>query len=320
MKFFSDHPRLTFIAKVAVAIGLIAILISYIDFRTLVNSLVHAKLIYLAIGCALMIVNVAVQFYRWRFLLRLLDQSISNNAVLSSLLIGFAAGFFTPGQIGEYGGRVATLRSLRASKVLATSLIDKLYSLVVVIVGGTIALLPFTFYFLKQYWSFSYIILALTVIITLGTALVYPQQVKLVLTHFPKKILENKAVAAFLSVNEFFRRKQARVFLLLTMLLYAIILAQYSFIARAFENVPIFSVATCAASVLFVKSAFLPISIGDLGIREGTAMFFFSRAGFSPATAFNTSMFLFFFNIFIPSLIGAFYIIRTKRQKPKPTL
>ncbi len=319
MKFFSNHPTLTFIAKIAMGIGLIAALISYLDFHTLLDSLVHAKLMYLAIGGVLMIANIAVQFYRWRFLLRLLDKSIPNDVVLSSLLIGFAAGFFTPGQIGEYGGRVASLRSLRTSKVLATSLIDKLYFLAVVIIGGSSALLPFAFYFQKQYWSVLYFVLAALVIIAMGTVLLYPQQARRALALLPKKLLASKAAAAFLSVSEFFRRKQARIFLLLTMLLYVIILAQYSFIARAFESVPLYSGAMCAASILFVKSAFLPISIGDLGIREGTAIFFFSRAGFSPATAFNTSMFLFFFNIFIPSLIGAFYIIRTKRQKSNPT-
>ncbi|MDE3057601.1 MAG: flippase-like domain-containing protein, partial [Bacteroidota bacterium] len=273
MKFFSKHPLLSVIAKAAVSAGLIAALVSYIDIHALLNSLIHAQVLYLGIGGALMIANVGVQFYRWRFLLRLLDKSISNNAVLSSLLIGFAAGFFTPGQIGEYGGRVATLRSLRASKVLAASLIDKLYTLAVVIVGGSIALLPFAFYFLKQRWNAMYPVAASIIIVVVGWALLYPQHVKRMLKYFPEKILRKKAVAAFLSINEIFRRKEARMFLLLTVLFYMIILVQYSFFARSFENVPLYIGAMCAASTLFVKSAFLPISIGDLGIREGAAIF-----------------------------------------------
>ncbi len=317
MKFLSDHPLLTFTAKIAIGIGLIIALVSYINFQNLLDSLVHAKIIYLIVGGALMIANLTVQFYRWRFLLRLIDESVSNDAIFSSLFIGFAAGFFTPGQIGEYGGRVAALRSLRGSKVLASSLIDKLYLLAVTITGGIIALMLFASFFLPRYWSVSYIAIGLAIVIIMSIVILYPQRVKLVLTLLPKKILENRAVAAFLSINEFFRRKQARAFLLLTIVLYSIILSQYVLIANSFESVPFYSGVMCAASILIVKSAFLPISIGDLGIREGTAIFFFSRAGFLPATAFNTSMFLFFFNIFIPSLVGAFYIIRSKGQQSK---
>lgn len=315
MKFFSAHPVLTIIAKVAVSIGLITALVLYIDFHALLNSLIHAKVRYLFIGGVLMIFNLTVQFYRWRFLLRLFNESVPNDAVLSSLFIGFAAGFFTPGQIGEYGGRAVALRSMPISKVLATSLIDKLYLLAVVIVGGSIALLPFAFYFFKQYWNFSYLVFAVLLFIIVGTALLYPQQVKRVAAYLPKRILNNKAVTVFLSTNEFFKRKQARIFLLLTTLLYVIILAQYSFIAQAFESVPLYIGALCAALILFIKSVFLPISIGDLGVREGTAIFFFSHAGYLPTTAFNTSMFLFFFNVFIPSLFGAVYIIKVKGQR-----
>jgi hypothetical protein len=58
---------------------------------------------------------------------------------------------------------------------------------------------------------------------------------------------------------------------------------------------------------MFVKSL-LPISIGDLGIREAGSIYFFSIYGISQAAALNASLLLFSINIFIPSILGIYFI------------
>lgn len=105
--------------------------------------------------------------------------------------------------------------------------------------------------------------------------------------------------------------------LLLTCIFYGIIILQYYFFVLAFEPVTFGISALSTANILFIKSAILPISFGDLGIRESTAIFFYTHAGISAASAFNASLCVFLVNIFFPSLIGSLLIFRVKSGKEK---
>lgn len=46
------------------------------------------------------------------------------------------------------------------------------------------------------------------------------------------------------------------------------------------------------------------ITIGGLGIREGTAIFLLGKFSLSPATAFNSGFLLFLINTALPAIIG----------------
>lgn len=60
---------------------------------------------------------------------------------------------------------------------------------------------------------------------------------------------------------------------------------------------------------MLVKSM-LPISIGDLGIRESAAVFFLGKIGLAESTAFNASILLFLINLVIPSMIGLVLVLK----------
>jgi uncharacterized protein (TIRG00374 family) len=289
----------------------------YIDIETLRQSIVHANVVYLLIGIVLAFGNAGIQFIRWRYVLKLISNTVSNDEIFSSLFIGFSAGFFTPGQVGEHGGRMVTLSSLQAIQVLAVSLIDKLYMLALTVIAGVIGAWLFFMFYLPQYWTpWMTVLVVLTVLSSLIIVL-YPDLLKKIIRMFLHRLRKYRAVSAFLFMKDVFHRRQAREMLFLTIVFYAIVLAQYHFFVRAFEPVSFDVSAICASSLLFTKSVILPISFSDLGIRESTAIFFFSRAGISAAAAFNASMCVFFVNIFFPSLLGALLIFRLKSAKGK---
>jgi len=65
--------------------------------------------------------------------------------------------------------------------------------------------------------------------------------------------------------------------------------------------------------VYFTKTLIPAITLGEIGIREGAAIYFFGLFGCSEAVAFNSSMLLFIFNLLLPSLIGLYLLLRLKR-------
>jgi len=61
---------------------------------------------------------------------------------------------------------------------------------------------------------------------------------------------------------------------------------------------------------MFAKTIIPPVSLGELGIREGASIFFITALGESASVGFNASIFLFFINVLIPSLIGLILLLK----------
>jgi uncharacterized protein (TIRG00374 family) len=314
------HPRIAVALKILIGVGLIIALVLYIDIDALRQSILHANIFYLAIGAVLVLANTGLEFLRWRYLVKLIATGISDIDIVSSLFIGFSAGFFTPGQVGEHGGRMVTLSSVPAIQVLAVSIIDKLYILAVTVIGGVIAACIYFMMYLPHYWTPWLTAVAVAVVISFLIIVLYPDLLKRILRVLLHRFRKYRAVSAFLFMKDVFHRRQARILLVLTILLYFVIIVQYHFFVLAFEPVPFGVSALCTANLLFTKSVILPISFSDLGVRETTAIFFFSRAGVSAASAFNASICVFFVNIFFPSLLGSLMIFRIKSTKEKVLL
>jgi uncharacterized membrane protein YbhN (UPF0104 family) len=106
-----------------------------------------------------------------------------------------------------------------------------------------------------------------------------------------------------------FESGQARRQLLLSCLLYSVYIVQFCLLAFAFQPIPWTTALTATTSTIFVKTI-LPISIGDLGIREGASVYFFMKFNVEKTTAFNSSLLLFGINVLVPTLIGLLFIPR----------
>ena len=306
------------ILKFIVGIGLLVALVLYVDIRALRDSLLSAKSGYLVLGSSLVVANIAMQYLRWRYLLKLISPEVRAPAVLSSLFVGYSAGFFTPGQVGEHGGRIVSLGTIQSIQVLAMSLIDKIYVLAVTIITGVVTFWLFFTLYLPEYWSGIFTAVVFAVVAAFLVVVLYPDLLKKVLRLVLHKVRKYRAVSAFLFVRDVFHRKQARILLLMTFVFNGIVILQYHFFVSAFAPVSLVVSTLCTSSILFIKAAILPISLGDLGIRESTAIFFFSRAGVAAAAALNASLCVFFVNILVPSLIGAALVLRLKTPAPKP--
>ncbi len=280
--------------------------------QALRESILKANTLYLSIGALLVVANIGLQFLRWRYLLRLIARDVPDTKILSSLFIGYSAGFFTPGQVGEHGGRMVSLSSLQPIQVLAVSLIDKIYILAVTIITGVVGVWIYFQLFLPQYWTPLFTVIVFCVVASFLIVVLYPDLLKKILRLVLHKVRKYRAVSAFLFVKDVFHRRQARILLLLTFIFNVIVILQYHFFVLAFAPVSLKISALCTSNILFIKAAILPISLGDLGIRESTAIFFFTRAGVSAAAALNASLCVFFINILLPSILGAIMVLRLK--------
>ncbi len=232
---------------------------------------------------------------------------------MSSLFIGFSAGIVTPIRVGEYLGRKIVFEDVSLVKVTVSTIIDKFASLfMILIIGGFTAI-----YFLIVYYSFLYSIpIILYTLFLVGIIFFilkgYLFTSKLFNSFADKYEFVNKIRWELTYVKELSSLALQKLFLY-SFFHYAIIIIQYTILALAFEpNGDVFNFVVAAIIILFVKSILSFLSFADLGIRESSSVFLLKKMGYSEVVGFNSAIFLFLFNLAIPSIIGLYFLNKKK--------
>jgi uncharacterized membrane protein YbhN (UPF0104 family) len=92
---------------------------------------------------------------------------------------------------------------------------------------------------------------------------------------------------------------------------YTCFILQFALLAAAFSGHFNFIHYIWAGNlVMFAKTIIPPVSLGELGIREGASVFFLHIFGEPNSAGFNASIFLFLINMLIPSVIGLFLLLK----------
>ncbi|MDW7682256.1 MAG: lysylphosphatidylglycerol synthase domain-containing protein, partial [bacterium] len=267
-----------------------------------------AKLSLILLALLLLLPNIYFQFYKWRYLVRLVKSDTSNHEVLQSLFAGFTFGFITPGRLGEFG-RAFFIKNCPWVKVLGIAALDKLFSVAVVFLFGSIGLL----YLLeKQLFIYTMIPLVTFTVITLFVfyyILFHPEIIKSFLYSLNIILPFREKIKLLISSMDQFTRERAIMLLLFNLGFSIIFLAQFYILVVAFQPSAVVPTMLALASTMLVKTM-LPISIGDLGIRESAAIYFLGKIAILESAAFNASILLFLINLLIPSLVGLVLVLK----------
>lgn len=304
------------IIKISVGIGLTAYLIHKISLKIIFESLSSVNAFYFSLAIILAIINVYLQYFRWKILVKNENPSIDDKSIFKSLLIGFSAGTFTPARAGEYFLRIMTLKNLSLSSVITLTFIDKMMLLLNVVFWG--ALLSFGL-MLFYYKVDIYVIASLFVIFaTFFSALfmmIYSKRFYNYLRElksrfnfripFLKKLIE--------PLSDLHNQLVSKL-ILIAFVNYLIIVIQLSLIVTSFNVNTNFELLMIASIMVYFTKTLIPsITLGEIGIREGAAIYFFGLFGCNEAVAFNSSMLLFILNLLLPSIIGMYFLLRLKR-------
>lgn len=300
-------------AKLIIAAGLLIYLINSIDYNQIIAALNQANLFAIGAVFFLGVINIYLQYYKWRITCSEVLGVNDNSKIFRSLFYGFSAGIITPLRIGEYFGRGIEFKDKSLVQVTVATLVDKFFPLLVVASLGSVSSLLFIYY----YYNVSlYIVLALFILIF---TFFYLLIVLLTSDRFWKSLLFNKLnssnrIRPFLDKLKIFESLDRKYFykmFLISFLFYSCFLIQYALLVTAFSNHLDFLHYLWAANlIMFVKTIIPPISFGELGIREGASVYFLTRMGETASVGFNSSILLFIINLLIPALIGVGMFLR----------
>lgn len=316
----TPHRRLKYIWFLKLLVGLLLLYFLYRNIyqkQHLIEVFSSASLKYLLLGFLFLFVNFLVQFIKWRYILRTYDRHIPNSLVVKSLLFGVTLGFITPGNLGELA-RALYFKNYDRLVITGLNVVDKFSS---ILVFTTVGLFSLNYLFINNFTWEGWVGVSLTmfnflVLLMLWVLALNPHWLPKLFEKLNWKANKSQWIKNLFRGVQHLRRRDSLIILTISMVWLIVIIIQYHLIILAFEKVNFTHSFLAVSAALFTKVV-LPISIGDLGIREGATVYYYSLFAVSHTAAFNTALLIFIINFFIPAIIGSYFVFSLTWEKSK---
>lgn len=283
--------RVLFWMKLAVAVILIGVLLSFVDWRKSLDLLGDVKLLPTFWAAVLLAAGVLLSTLKWRVLLTAHAICLPFLRLLRYYWMGSFFSNFLPSNVGGDVVRLTLMYKEGSLAVIGASiLVERLTGLFVLLCFSVFGLT-----FLSNHLTEASVLLPMWLLIlvmsgVLGAAVLLGGQVgRWLRAPLEPDRLVGRVVLALIKIAEaltYYRqqRKSIVVAILLSVAFYiSMVLFQYSVILSIGVEISVLDVALIAPLIALVS--FVPISINALGVAEGAFVLFFSQAGLSPEEA-----------------------------------
>ncbi len=304
-----------FLLKLALGVAALAGLAYAVDWGSLAVALRAADGRWVLAALALLPVNVGLEAYRFHRLVRAAVPGVPWSQTLTAVVGAYPLGLLTPGRVGDYAGRALYLRgpgpAVPAGTTTALTFAERTATLWCCIAAGAAALprwLTRAAPGRQALWLAGGAV-AVAAALAMGGLLLSPARSRRVLG----AALPFKRLRPTLDALGAVPPREARVLLLLSAVRFGVFSTQFVLLVRAFDaTTGLGWAAVGVAMVFFAKSAVPAVTLGDLGVREGAAVFFLGALGVPAAAAFDASLALFGVNLLLPALAGLPLVVRLK--------
>jgi uncharacterized membrane protein YbhN (UPF0104 family) len=278
------------------------LLFQFVSVSDVASSFLTARVECLAGALILVIPNLGLQMLKWRYFVRLINPESTNLETAASLLFGITLGTVTPGQIGEFGGRALRHTSIQVGAIVGLTMVDRLQMMCVMGIAGAASLTIL----LELGPALTALVDGLAVVTFLGLFF-NPRVIPLLISHVRLEVLQRPWVQDFNEAVAVFRPSHLFIALVLSVTFYLVICLQMFLLLNAFSSVKPGDAFLGFAAMMFLK-ALVPISLGDLGIREASSVYFYSLRGIATTTSLSAALILFVINVLFPSILGLLFM------------
>lgn len=272
----------------------------------------------IALVIILMPVNWGIEAIKWQLLINHLEPVSYFNA-FRSVLTGISMSLFTPNRIGEFFGRVFTLKLADPLKGVLLTIIGSISQLMATLIFGLVSLLFFivSFVGLSEPWHrHLYVGIILVVVLLILLMIMLFLRAPLLSSKVHSIIRPGwKRIHEYITVLQSVNRIILLRVLLLSLSRYLVFSFQFYILLRAFDlHIPIFSAFILIAMTYLVVTAIPSIALIDLGIRGSVAIYFLSL--YFPDNAMvatpilSVTTLLWIINLALPAMLGLLFINR----------
>ena len=291
------------ILKSGISLIILAIILNKIDWNTVVKNFKNANFFLIFIAFLFNICERIELTYKWNLLIKVRGINVTFIRLFLINMIGTFFGLFLPSSLGTDVVRGYYLVKNNSEKSISVSsvFVDRILGMFSLLLLGVISIF-FTGNLIKTFNIKIYIV----VLFIFAALFIYLFQ-KDETIKFLKKILKNvkykkiieKGIKLHYSILEYKKYPKTLIFsFAVTLLVQLTRILTYYFVALAFNiSVPIIYFFLIVPIIMLV--IMIPISIGGLGLKEGTFIAFFTLLGVS----INNSAAISFTNTFINTTI-----------------
>jgi Lysylphosphatidylglycerol synthase TM region len=282
------------------------------NFRDLLNEfskIVSPKNIYkLGFVIALIFVNWGCEAKKWQILAKKFD-NISFIDAYKSVLVGLTLGFITPANLGDFAGRVLHLSKENRLVGFGTVLLGNGIQFYVTLIFG---ILSYLIIWSENILIFDQLIFGILLFCAVLGVIVFLHRHKFqtYLIRFSWiKPYQNYLNALIESENEYF----SKVFLW-TIIRFIIYSMQFVIMLRIFHiEVALIDLWAISCLVLLFKTLIPQINfLSDLGVREISALHFFSFYSVNISSVITATFALWIINILLPVIVGSIFLLKIK--------
>lgn len=305
--------KISYTAKIILTAVILYILIRSINPQQLFTLFAQANFWLISAAVIMGILNILMQFYKWRLICSNTLNEADNKIILHSLFIGFAGALITPFRLGEYAGRSYGLKNKDITSTTIATIIDHFFSIITIILMGLAAVLIFLKLFNHISLELFIVLLTTEFLLVLGVkwfinnASMFKEKLISYLSNIKYlKALVTKTDAIY--GIDLRTRFNLLTFSILSFLFYTF---QYSLLVSALSNQSALHLYMLVGILtIFTKTIIPAVTLGDLGIREGASVFFISQFGLPAEIGFNAALLLFCMNIAVPSVLGGILLLK----------
>lgn len=272
------------------------------------------------ISILLMPFNWGIESYKWKTLISYVER-VSFVQAYKSVLTGITMSLFTPNRVGEFFGRLLTLKYAHPLKGAFLTITGSISQLLTTILMGIVAIcffIPFYFDLHDNSILISYILISVSAIMT-GIFLVMMYLNVSGISRLTRGLIKPgwQKIRGYLRVMRRLKRHVLVKVLSLSILRYCIFSSQFYLLLVAFGiKIPWFESFVLISMIYFTMTVIPTIALVDLGIRGSVSVYFLSMfTGDQPGAtiailAASTSVWI--INLAFPSLLGLLFINRIK--------
>jgi uncharacterized membrane protein YbhN (UPF0104 family) len=289
------------IGRILFTIALIALILYKVGPARILNSFKNLDFYYFFLAFLLAPPILYLKSYKWWLLAQAEEKSLSLWPAFRAFLVGLGFSLITPSKVGELG-RVFYLEKGDRLRLAGLVIIDKIFDFLLVGMlsfGGAV-------YFLGRPAA----VIILLVSLILAALFFVPGFLVSFLRAIGSWVPFREKIKNVVLSLALLQPKLVLTCLLSTLLSFLLMTFQFYVLLLAFG--PTGLKAAFLSYPLILLTNLIPLTIGNLGIREGAAAFLLARFGVAAPAAVNAAFLLFLFDSVIPGLAGAFYSSRAR--------
>lgn len=249
---------------------------------------------------ALMPLNWALEAIKWQKACAVVEK-INFWEAFAGVLHGLSFGLVTPHALGDYLGRVWSLKSKDRSHAIGMVLFTRSVQMVPTLVFGLVSI----FYLPQVPVQISFLLGAIALVMLL--LLVWRKPIKALLLR--STWLDSLTILTLSTIGQI---------LFYSFLRYGVFLLQFYWVMKATGVEANDFVIVMGIAWIFLAKSILPSFnfLSDLGIREFSAVIYFDALGVPLEPVLSASLLLWCVNIVLPGLMGLWLIGRLKPLSP----